>query len=229
MKSLLFTLLLVCTLFPSTFAGKFSLGLRSGLGIYNTMGYRQPEQLVSWDKEVFARYSTNKRLAFEVSVAKFQWKYNDAGPIEPSFNPSEFNYYYETVESHNYQISFSFQYEITPSYLIRHFPVFKYLKNYIGLSISPTYFLDHSVTGLYRTHYYYGTADETHVYDKISPSKMAGLDYSQIINISRHFSISNSLVYRISSFQSFITTSRYHSPLLTDARFSLNFGCQYVF
>ena len=123
-------------------AQNFSIGARTGMG--NTMDLRSMRNGVidkTWDKELFFRYETKGRLAFEASGTQYKYGYN-YGPFisecAPWFPPTGEDLG-GSMKYNMIDISLSAQYNITCSYMQEHCPMFKNLKSFLGVSIGAAY------------------------------------------------------------------------------------------
>lgn len=143
-------ILTICALF-TIYAGQaqgIAFGVRSGIG--NTLdikNLRQGAVEKTWDKELFGRYETQKRLALELSGTQYQYDHagiwHNAGCIvdyEPLYfaPPSSEN----LLTTYNYNmvdIGVGIQYHLSCPVLREKCPLMKNFRSYIGLAVVGTY------------------------------------------------------------------------------------------
>ena len=113
-------------------------GIRSGIGGNMDIANMKSEGVKQryWNKQVFGRYETKKRLVFELSATQYNYDYNQT--------PRQFEYYMPPTHEilnvytrHNVlDIGLSAQYDVTCSVLKEKCPLFKNFKNYIGVNMN---------------------------------------------------------------------------------------------
>lgn len=125
-------------------AQHFSVGARTGVGtLIEVRKGTKDVQNITWDKEIFLRYETKRRLAFETGITHYKYDY----PIDLrdgleyanlDFAPSPYEFIEGSGTVNAYAINLSAQYDISCPFLKDHCPVFKNLRSYIGINLMPT-------------------------------------------------------------------------------------------
>lgn len=150
-KTFLFATIISFIFSQNTYAQGFSAGVRTGVG--NTFDIKQFGKTIHTlhiDKEVFMRYETNVRWAFEINANQYNYRddhYYEVYDILPwqqalrdDSQPIAFKTRYNTID-----LGFSAQYSITPNGLQDKCPLFRKLKNYIGVHTGVQYMTSKSV------------------------------------------------------------------------------------
>ncbi len=97
----------------------------------------------TWDKELYIRYHTKGRFAFEVSAGHYAFREIQTGSIfDCIIDPVE-NISYSVVRnvyerSQHMEWNISAQYDISCPALQEKCPLFKNLKSYVGVMLTPT-------------------------------------------------------------------------------------------
>lgn len=116
-----------------------SVGLRTGIGKMVNVTHIRSASTTTWDKQLFVRYQTKGRFAFEAGATQYQYGFNrDPSLMSPGFaTPTS-----KTISSReNYSLTdvlVSAQYDITCPYLQEHCPIMKRLRSFIGINTGLT-------------------------------------------------------------------------------------------
>lgn len=198
MKYLITTILAALSLQLAT-AQSFSAGLRTGLG-YNvdlsTVGAKdigRNSNQFTWDQEVYIRMQTNKKLAIEARFMHYALKDHYSRTVNTGvlMFPAEtqFTYYDVKTSANRYVASISIQYDITCPFKKEHCPVFKNIRNYIGIDIAGAY--SRETTTLKNTdltsQFYIPTGKDNYF------NMQYGLSHTIIYQVSKTFNINMSI------------------------------------
>lgn len=146
MKTLV-TIIITVFICQMAYSQGISVGLRSGVGTVpmDIKETKTSNLRPTWDKQLFARYETKKRFAFELSGT--QYKYNQAGTWTYGCF-SEYNRLYfdspnkvNLLTEYNYNvldINFDAQYDISSVALANKCPILKNFKSYLGVRVTGT-------------------------------------------------------------------------------------------
>lgn len=141
---LIITTFLATLALQSAMAQDFSVGLRTGIG--NTLDVKQlrsgPIERV-WDKELFVRYETKGRLAFEAGAT--QYNYQHAGIWDNSGCIVDYEpLYFDAPTSENLitttnvnmiDLSLGVQYDISCIFLKEKCPIMKNMRSFVGANV----------------------------------------------------------------------------------------------
>lgn len=139
---LIITTFLATLALQSVSAQEFSVGIRTGLG--KTMDVSRISAGTidnTWDKELFVRYETKRRLAFEVGGTQYNtshsmepmiWECNWGLPI--TYEDAGMNAKSSIIDFH-----LSAQYDISCGYIKENCPFMKNFRSFIGVNIGARY------------------------------------------------------------------------------------------
>ncbi|MCB9044811.1 MAG: hypothetical protein H6550_01605 [Chitinophagales bacterium] len=126
------------------FAQNFSFGARAGVGnTYDMSSLKSGVLDKSLDKELFLRYQSKGRLAFEVSCIQYNGTHTTPaqifdcrwGETEPPTSTDGGS----NALSNYVDLNLSAQYDISCPYIQEHCPVMKHLRSFIGINIGARY------------------------------------------------------------------------------------------
>lgn len=137
----LFVTVFAITSISTVYAQNFSAGLRTGIG--NTIDIAAIKSAPienTWDKEIFTRYETKGRLAFEASATQYYTNYNPLADIKGYKIRYDMTVEPASTMFNNNIIDFglSAQYEITCSQ-IQKCPLLSGIKSFIGINTAISY------------------------------------------------------------------------------------------
>ena len=204
---------------------QFSVGARTGLSCWKSVYLGNADNKIAnkgntpvWDKQIYARYQTKGRFAFEAGFGHYKMNQKSFGNdiITGCFTPYiPLNY----TETHDFlEYNLSAQYDISC-------PAIPCLKSYIGVMLSPTmrysnvtYTSKHMETGELET--YSSNHQSLNIY--------TGLSHYMEYCISKHLNINSQASFRIdpSTFFSQQFSPAYYEP---NTRFSWQLGMGYEF
>ncbi|MCB0699936.1 MAG: hypothetical protein H6551_03340 [Chitinophagales bacterium] len=146
----LVTIIISTLAFINTEAQTFSAGARTGLG-YNVdlsrvgakdIGGYSTDQF-TWDKELYARVETNKRIAVEARFTHYKLSDSYIYPenigdimVSPTI---QFTYWDSKSTTNVIVGGISAQVDLTCPYMQDHCPMLKNIRNYIGFDVAGTY------------------------------------------------------------------------------------------
>ena len=135
--------LAIASLAFSASQAQVSGGLRTGASLWMDKGNGScfsnslEGQNKTWDKELFARYTTSGKLAFETSVGHYAFR-NHSTPPAGDYTAPGYNNTGLKQSSENIEWNISAQYDVScPS--MKSCPMLSKLKSYIGVVATPTY------------------------------------------------------------------------------------------
>lgn len=127
----------------NTYAQGISAGIRTGIGnSFDVTKLRSTENTPTWDKEVFARYETKGRFAFELGANHYSY----SETVRPYYEWCLTEYFpsgNEIIAAKNQyniiNIGASVQYDVSCKALQEKCPLFKRMRNYIGVNAGTQY------------------------------------------------------------------------------------------
>lgn len=186
MKQVLVTLLAVFAL-SNVNAQSFSAGIRTGLGkSSNITEFCKGNNNLTWDKELYGRYQTNGKLAFESRFSHYSYNQNTPAPIEYYYEQPSFLRNDGSTLTNSYILGLSAQYNITCSYMKERCPIMKNISSFIGVDVA----------GVFNNQQYNYTATRTIDNAQIQMSEtssnyniLVGLSHTTIYNLTDKINI----------------------------------------
>lgn len=113
-------------------------GVRSGIGgNFNASSIKQ--EVVEhnyWQKQLFGRYETKKKLAFEVTAGQYNYSFSSTPGKFEYFAPPAYEPIKVDVRNNVFELGASAQYDLSCGYLKDHCPVFKNFRSYLGVNMN---------------------------------------------------------------------------------------------
>lgn len=137
MKFLLATFSAILLLQAANAQG-IAAGVRSGIGGNMNMSSIKQEGIKHnyWQKQVFGRYETKKKLAFEATAGQYNYSFSSTPDNFQYFAPPAHEPIKVDVRNNTFELGFSAQYDLSCSYLKEHCPVFKNFRSYLGVNMN---------------------------------------------------------------------------------------------
>jgi len=151
-------------------------------------------QNITWDKELFVRYNTKGKLAFEVSIGHYAFN-NNYKPEQDGFTIPEYRLLNVNERSQNLELNLSAQYDVTCPVLQEKCPVMKRLKSYVGVLLTPTLSRNRL-----KTSYIDGVSEGSVQQSVSSKDEMAlwtGLSHTMIYNLCDHMYVTTAVRLQI--------------------------------
>lgn len=113
-----------------------SAGLRTGVGkTFDVTSLKDGAKHSYWEKQLFLRYETNGRLAFEINSTQYNYSYHEEPIIwECTFALPPHETIDIEVTHRNIDFGFSAQYDLSCSILREKCPIMKNFKSYMGIA-----------------------------------------------------------------------------------------------
>ena len=132
----IFSIIVALFIVQNAGAQGISAGLRTGVG--NTLDITSVKDGVKhnyWEKQLFLRYETSGRLAFEINSTQYRYSYHEEPIIwDCTFVPPTHETVDIEVTHRNIDFGLSAQYDLSCPFLQERCPLMKNFKNYIGLT-----------------------------------------------------------------------------------------------
>ncbi|HEY9178915.1 MAG TPA: hypothetical protein VIN07_14565 [Flavipsychrobacter sp.] len=136
MKYLFFSVLALF-IGQNAYAQGISAGFRTGVGnTFDITSAREGIKHNYWEKQVFLRYETNKRFAFEISSTQYKYSYDAQYPefMGGWGGPINSETIGLTVTNNNFDFGMSAQYDLSCHILQDKCPMLKNFKSYLGIT-----------------------------------------------------------------------------------------------
>lgn len=214
-------LLFICVVCSTTLYGQgLQAGLRTGTSMWNyinpklntaSAGTTGDMQRFVWDKEVFGRYETKKKWAFEISIN------NNSYRDETSNGGLNYSYNEFTMQSthSNYDITGAVQYKlICPGH--SKCPILKKLKSYVGIA--------GGIVINTAKYTFTDNADKVYRSDANSTNIIAGIHHYMAYSLGKKISVASLAAFNVNPdvlFSKLPTTDR-------DCKISLRLGIVYA-
>ncbi len=135
------SIILLSIISYTTAAQGISAGFRTGVGnTFDVTSVKDGIKHCYWEKQLFLRYETNGRLAFEISSTQYKYSYaaQYPKPICIWDDPIISETIGLTVTNNNFDFGISAQYDLSCSFLRDNCPLLKNFKSYLGITALTT-------------------------------------------------------------------------------------------
>jgi len=200
MKKML-TLLAASFLFYTSNAQQFSGGFRTGASHWmdkekgKCFSRENGRKHNSWDKELFIRYNTKGKLAFEASLGHYSL-HNSYTPDQLTyFAPPEYVVTNVNERSQSLELNLSAQYDVTCPALQQKCPAMKRLKSYAGVILTPT--LSRNTIKTTYVDEVSSSDPKTSVSSKDEMTLWTGLTHTMVYSVCEHLYVSSALRLQI--------------------------------
>ncbi len=131
----LFSIILALSIVQNAGAQGISAGLRTGVGnTFDITSAREGIKHNYWEKQLFMRYETKGRLAFEFSTTQYNYTYDEAPRILETFAPMDHEPLALKIQNYNIDFSLSVQYDLSCPVLQDKCALMKNFRSYIGVT-----------------------------------------------------------------------------------------------
>jgi len=186
------TLAISGIIFYQVQAQNLSGGFRTGASMWKGQNegkcFGNSAHNATWDKELFVRYQTKGKLAFEAGMGHYAATASYAQPEGPYPAVGEIPYYIAAEKSQNIEWNLSAQYDLTCPALAAKCPLMKRMKSYAGVILSPT--LSRNTTERKPVDNYNLQSRETTVDDW---ALWTGLSHTMIYNLNEQLYVTSSV------------------------------------
>lgn len=216
------SIILSCT---GVIAQDISLGARTGISRFLDIKEISSGALYkTWDKELFLRYHTKGRFAFEAGGMRYNVSYNDY--------PGEFTICWGDVpETHTIlignnvkavEINLSAQYDISCGYIREHIPFLNNLHSFIGVNASIT----HSKTSQINTNQAYSDGKLSNTFNEYSgfSTPFFGMSHTMTYSFNRLY-VSSVAAMMVNPFT--LDAMTLYSSAFPNSKLSLRIGLGY--
>lgn len=131
----LFSIILALLIVQTAGAQGISAGLRTGVG--NTFDITSAKEGIKhnyWEKQLFLRYETRGRLAFEFSTTQYNYTYDEAPQILETFAPMDHEPLALRIQNNNIDFGLSVQYDLSCPALQDKCAIMKNFRTYLGVT-----------------------------------------------------------------------------------------------
>ncbi|HRO42742.1 MAG TPA: hypothetical protein PL009_07890 [Flavipsychrobacter sp.] len=222
------TLVLTTCIFYSANAQQFSAGVRTGASKWMDKKegkcFSSSGQNTTWDKEMFVRYNTKGKFAFEAGMGHYafsnQVTRTDYGCVYDANANIAAMYAHDVYEkSQNLEWNLSAQYDLSCPALQEKCPLMKNLKSYVGVVVSPT-------LSRYTTTSYSVEGNYTNKNSRDEWSLWTGLTHSLVYKIDSRLYLSSTMRMQIDPANFF--SKQPAGSSVRDSRLGMQIGVGYA-
>lgn len=131
----LFSIILALSIVQTAGAQGISAGLRTGLGnTFDITSAREGVKHNYWEKQLFLRYETKGRLAFEFSTTQYNYTYDEVPQVLQTFAPMDHEPIALRIQNNNIDFGLSVQYDLSCPALQDKCAIMKNFRSYIGVT-----------------------------------------------------------------------------------------------
>lgn len=131
----LFSIILALSIVQNSGAQGISAGLRTGVGnTFDITSVKEGTKHNYWEKQLFLRYETKGRLAFELNTTQYNYTFDEVPRILQTFAPMDHEPLALKIQNNNIDFGLSVQYDLSCPFLQDKCPLLKNFRSYIGVA-----------------------------------------------------------------------------------------------
>lgn len=131
----LFYIILALAIVQNAAAQGVSAGFRTGVG--NTLDVTSVKDGIRhsyWEKQLFLRYETKSRFAFEFNTTQYNYGYHQTPLMLQTYFPLDYEPLSLEIQNHNIDFGLSVQYNLSCPFLQDKCPLMKNFSSYLGIT-----------------------------------------------------------------------------------------------